>query len=292
MTDLLMTRVGYARVSTTDQDLDIQIARLKAAGCEIVRSETGSGGSRTGRTELETIMQFLRAGDELVVLRLDRLGRSTRDVLNLVHELEEKGASLRILEPEVTTAGTMGRMVITILGMVADMELKFIKDRQRAGIEAAKIEGAYKGRKKNVDDDEIRRRVAAGASKASVARELKVSRMTVYRALDVPPKTELPEKPPSAAIALHLIIESFNKHGRGRKPARERIEAMLKRDYQMQKTGNCDYTLTITYDREPDGVSLDDEIENLQTEMFNIAESYRCSIEVDIHEIGGDERSW
>lgn len=178
-----MTRVGYARVSTTDQDLDIQVARLKAAGCEIVRSETGSGASRTGRTELETIMQFLRAGDELVVLRLDRLGRSTRDVLNLVHELEEKGASLRVLEPEVTTAGSMGRMVITILGMVADMELKFIKDRQRAGIEAARAEGIYRGRKKNVDDDEIRRRVTEGASKAEVARQLKVSRMTVYRAL-------------------------------------------------------------------------------------------------------------
>lgn len=179
-----MPRVGYARVSTIDQDLDIQITRLHAAGCEIVRSETGSGASRSGRTELETVMQFLRAGDELVVLRLDRLGRSTRDVLNLVHELEEKGASLRVLEPEVTTAGDMGRMVITILGMVADMELKFIKDRQRAGIEAAKAEGSYKGRKKNVDDDEIRRRITAGASKASVARDLKVSRMTVYRALE------------------------------------------------------------------------------------------------------------
>ncbi|UXC93904.1 recombinase family protein (plasmid) [Sphingobium sp. RSMS] len=80
-----MTRVGYARVSTIDQDLDIQVARLKAAGCEILRSETGSGASRTGRTELETIMQFLRADDELVVLRLDRLGRSTRDVLNRHH---------------------------------------------------------------------------------------------------------------------------------------------------------------------------------------------------------------
>lgn len=178
-----MARIGYARVSTTDQDLDIQIGRLKNAGCEIIRSETGSGASRSGRTELETIMQFMHTGDELVVLRLDRLGRSTRDVLNLVHELDEKGASLRILEPEVTTAGDMGRMVITILGMVADMELKFIKDRQRAGIEAAKTEGVYKGRMKNVDDDEIRRRVADGASKAEVARQLKVSRMTVYRAL-------------------------------------------------------------------------------------------------------------
>jgi DNA invertase Pin-like site-specific DNA recombinase len=77
----------------------------------------------------------------------------------------------------------MGRMVITILGMVADMELKFIKDRQSAGIKAAKAEGIYKGRAKSVDDEEIRRRVAKGASKASVARDLKVSRMTVYRAL-------------------------------------------------------------------------------------------------------------
>jgi DNA invertase Pin-like site-specific DNA recombinase len=179
-----MACIGYARVSTTDQDLDIQSARLKAAGCEIIRSETGSGASRKGRSELETIMQFLHAGDELVVLRLDRLGRSTRDVLNLVHELDEKGASLRVLEPEVTTAGSIGRMVVTILGMVADMELKFIKDRQRAGIDAAKAEGVYKGRKKNVDDAEIRRRIAAGTTKAQVARDLNVSRMTVYRALE------------------------------------------------------------------------------------------------------------
>ncbi|AUW46052.1 recombinase family protein [Rhizobium leguminosarum] len=179
-----MARIGYARVSTTDEDLDIQNERLKAAGCEIIRSETGSGASRKGRSELETIMQFLHAGDELVVLRLDRLGRSTRDVLNLVHELDEKGASLRILEPEVTTAGSMGRMVITILGMVADMELKFIKDRQRAGIDAAKADGIYTGRKKNVDDAEIRRRIAAGATKAAVARDLNISRMTVYRALE------------------------------------------------------------------------------------------------------------
>ncbi len=173
-----------ARVSTTDQDLDIQNKRLKDAGCEVIRSETGSSVSRKGRSELETIMQFLRAGDELVVLRLDRLGRSTRDVLNLVHELDEKGAALRVLEPEVTTTGGMGRMVITILDMVADMELVFIKDRQRAGIEAANAEGVYKGRRKNVDDAEIRRRIADGESKAAVARDLKVSRMTVFRALD------------------------------------------------------------------------------------------------------------
>jgi DNA invertase Pin-like site-specific DNA recombinase len=178
-----MTRIGYARVSTADQDLDIQIAKLKAAGCEIVRSETGSGASRIGRAELETVLQFVREGDELVVHRLDRLGRSTRDVLNLVHELDEKGASLCILEPEITTAGDMGRMVITVLGMVADMELKFIKDRQRAGIEAAKTKGVYKGRKKTVDAAAIRKLASEGFNKSQIARDLGVSRMTVYRTL-------------------------------------------------------------------------------------------------------------
>lgn len=178
-----MSRIGYARVSSANQDLDLQVERLNAAGCDVVRSETGSGATRGGRDELATILEFLRAGDELVVHRLDRLGRSTRDVLNLVHELDARGASLRVLEPDITTAGDMGRMVVTILGMVADMELKFIKDRQRAGIEAAKDKGVYKGRKKTVDEDEIRRRAANGDSKAWIARDLGVSRMTVYRAL-------------------------------------------------------------------------------------------------------------
>ncbi|NBB81393.1 MAG: recombinase family protein [Verrucomicrobia bacterium] len=178
-----MPKIGYARVSSSSQDLDIQKAKLKAAGCEVIRSETVSGASRDDRSELATVMEFLREGDELVVHRLDRLGRSTRDVLNLVHELDAKGASLRVLEPEVTTAGDMGRMVITVLGMVADMELKFIRDRQRAGIEAAKDKGVYKGRPKSVDDEEIRRLARVGTPKAQIARDLGVSRMTVYRAL-------------------------------------------------------------------------------------------------------------
>lgn len=179
-----MPRIGYARVSSSSQDLEIQKAELKAAGCEIVRAETGSGASRNGRTELATVLEFLRAGDELVVQRLDRLGRSTRDVLNLVYELDAKEASLRVLEPEVTTAGDMGRMIITVLGMVADMELKFIRDRQRAGIDAAKSKGVYKGRRKSVDDEEIHRLASEGIAKAQIARDLGVSRMTVYRALE------------------------------------------------------------------------------------------------------------
>lgn len=178
-----MARIGYARVSTRDQDLSIQKERLAAAGCEIIRAETASGSSRQGRGELQSIMEFVRQGDELVVHRLDRLGRSTLDVLTLVHELDEKGASLRVLEPEITTTGSMGRMVITILGMVADMELSFIRERQQAGIEAAKKRGAYKGRKKQIDTDEIRQRAGKGDAVTSIARDLNISRMSVYRAL-------------------------------------------------------------------------------------------------------------
>src|SRR3982074_2954196 len=98
-----MPRVGYARVSTIDQDLEVQLAKLKAEGCEVIRSEKVSGGSRDGRAELATILQFLRPGDELVVTRLDRLGRDTRDVLNLIHECEQRGAFVTVLDPHVST---------------------------------------------------------------------------------------------------------------------------------------------------------------------------------------------
>jgi DNA invertase Pin-like site-specific DNA recombinase len=93
-----MPRIGYARVSSSSQDLDIQKAKLKAAGCEVIRSETVSGASRDDRSELATVMEFLREGDELLVHRLDRLGRSTRDVLNLVHDLDAKGGK-RCFDP-------------------------------------------------------------------------------------------------------------------------------------------------------------------------------------------------
>lgn len=117
------------------------------------------------------------------IVDLLRMGRSARDVLNLVHELYARGASLRVLEPEVTTAGDLGRMFITVLGMVADMELKFIRDRQRAGIAAAKGKGVYHGRRKTIDDAEIRRVARQGLPMAQIALDLGISRMTVYRAL-------------------------------------------------------------------------------------------------------------
>jgi DNA invertase Pin-like site-specific DNA recombinase len=178
-----MTIIGYARVSTTDQNHDTQVEKLKAAGATLVRHEKASGKSRDGRTELQTIIDFIHPGDVLMVVKLDRLGRSTRDVLNLVHELDQKGASLRILEPDVNTAGPMGKMVITVLGMVAEMELGFIKERQAAGIAKAKKAGIYKGRPPSIDADEVRKLKDAGMGPAAIAKQLGIGRASVYRVL-------------------------------------------------------------------------------------------------------------
>jgi DNA invertase Pin-like site-specific DNA recombinase len=175
--------IGYARVSTTGQDTATQEAKLKSAGCTLIRTETVSGGSRNGRNELASILDFIRPGDVLIVVKLDRLGRNTRDVLNLVHELEQKGASLKVLEPAIDTGGPMGRMVLTVLGMVAEMELGFIRDRQRAGIDAAKAKGIYKGRPVTFDRARIVSLRKEGMGATEIAKSVGCKRGNVYKTL-------------------------------------------------------------------------------------------------------------
>ena len=178
-----MARIGYARVSSIDQDLEVQLAKLKGEGCDLVRSEKASGGSRDGRTELETIIAFLRPGDEVVVTRLDRLGRDTRDVLNIVHECEERGAFVTVLDPHISTRGEMGHIILTVLGMVAQMERRFIKERQREGIIRAKAAGVYQGGKPRIDRGRVFELSAAGSTPTQIAVAIGCSRMQVYRIL-------------------------------------------------------------------------------------------------------------
>jgi DNA invertase Pin-like site-specific DNA recombinase len=179
-----MATYGYARVSSSDQSTQVQ--RLKAAGCKVVRTEKISGKSREGRDQLAILLEFIGPGDVLVCVKLDRLGRSTRDVLNLVHELGQKGAFLRILEPAISTDGPMGKMVLTVLGMVAEMELGFIKARQRDGIERAKSKGdVYKGRKPTIDPSAVRVLFDEGIGASEIARRLKIGRASVYRVLEL-----------------------------------------------------------------------------------------------------------
>lgn len=172
---------GYARVSTTDQDLSIQETALRAAGCTVVRAEKATGTTREGRSELETLLAFLRPGDTLVVTRIDRLARSLRDLQNIVHELRQRGAHLRTTEQPIDTSTAAGKAFLDMLGVFAEFETNLRKERQLEGIAAAKAKGVYKGRPKSIDAAEIRRLQREGKGPTEIAEVLGIGRASVYR---------------------------------------------------------------------------------------------------------------
>ena len=172
---------GYARVSSIDQDLAIQRAALKAAGCTVIRADKASGTSRKGRGELETMMQFLRSGDTLVVTRIDRLARSVRDLQNIVHELQEKGVHLKATEQPIDTNTAAGKAFLSMLGVFGEFETNLRRERQMEGIQAAKARGVYKGRPRSIDASEIRRLLGEGLGASAVAKRLGIGRASVYR---------------------------------------------------------------------------------------------------------------
>ncbi len=178
-----MATYGYARVSTTDQDLTIQEQALQAAGCTIIRAEKVSGTRRQGRTELALLMEFLREGDTLVVTRIDRLARSVKDLQDIVWELKAKGVNLRATEQPIDTTTAAGKAFVDMLAVFAEFETNLRQERQMEGVTAAKAKGVYKGRVKVIDDNTIRELIQAGQKPSHVARDLGVSRASVYRAM-------------------------------------------------------------------------------------------------------------
>ena len=137
--------IGYARVSTSDQDTAAQSAALKAAGCEVVFREKASGG-RWDRPELHKLLGELRKGDVIVVWKLDHLSRSLRDVLTIMDRVQEKKAGFRSLTEEIDTTTPAGRMMMQMVGAFAEFERAMLKERTHAGLEAARKEGRIGGR--------------------------------------------------------------------------------------------------------------------------------------------------
>jgi len=197
-----MTLFGYARVSTIGQDLEIQEAALRAAGCQTIRSEKKSGSGRGSRTELQILLDFLRAGDTLVVTRIDRLARSMKDLQDIVHELKGRGVSLKATEQPIDTGTAAGKAFLDMLGVFAEFETNLRRERQTEGIEAAKARGVYKGGKPRIDPEDIRRLAAEGVKPAHIARQLGISRGTVYRFMPTP-----------AAVLSDLGDRSLNRSG-------------------------------------------------------------------------------
>lgn len=179
-----MTKIGYARVSTIDQDLEIQETALRAAGCDVVRSEKRSGTTTAGRTELQTVLEFIRPGDVLMITRIDRLARSIGDLQDIVRTLKAKGAALKATEQPIDTGTAAGKAFLDMLGVFSEFETNLRRERQLEGIAKAKAEGVYKGRKPSVDVDQVRALKAQGIGATDIAKRMGVGRASVYRALE------------------------------------------------------------------------------------------------------------
>ncbi len=179
-----MTCYGYARVSSFDQDYSLQEKALRAAGCEIIRAEKASGKSRTERIELNLLLEFMHEGDTLVVTRVDRLARNIKDLQDIVHILKEKKVALKATEQPIDTCSAAGKAFLDMLGVFAEFETNLRRERQLEGIAEAKQRGAYRGRKKSIDTDEVKRlRNEKKLGATEIARELGIGRASVYREL-------------------------------------------------------------------------------------------------------------
>lgn len=178
--------IGYARTSTVDQDagLEAQHRDLRAAGCSKVFSEQLSSVAIV-RPQLEAVLDYLREGDTLVVTKPDRLARSTSDLLGITQRLRKKGVTLRILSMQMDTSTPTGKLMLTMLGAIAEFERDLMLERQREGIAKAKAEGKYKGRAPTARNKaaDVLRLKAEGKTADAIVHELNVSRSSVFRIL-------------------------------------------------------------------------------------------------------------
>jgi DNA invertase Pin-like site-specific DNA recombinase len=194
-------RIGYARVSTIDQNLELQRDALARAGCVQVYEEKASGKSKAGRPELANMMRALRKGDTLIVWRLDRLGRSLVDLVQLVDELALRGVAFESLSEKIDTSTAQGRMFFGFIAAMAQYQRDVISENTKAGLEASKARGRSGGRPAKLDDKAIAEilvlRASPDISMASIAKRYGVSKPTLYNALERAKKKEADKAKPA-----------------------------------------------------------------------------------------------
>ncbi len=183
-----MTLIGYARVSTGGQDLSLQLDALRAIGCSTIFEEHASG-AKAARPELARTLAHLRVGDTLAVWKLDRLGRDLRHLVNVVHELTDRGIGLKVLTgqgAQIDTTTAQGKLVFGIFAALAEFERDLIRERTRAGLNAAAARGRKGGRKPVVTSDKLKRArvmIEQGLNVREAAMRLKVGKTALYAAL-------------------------------------------------------------------------------------------------------------
>lgn len=287
-----MALVGYARVSTIDQNLDIQLEALKSAGCKKIFSEKKSGTSKKDRTALDECMEYIREGDTLVVTRIDRLTRSILDLQTLLHYLKDKEINLKALEQPVDTSNASGKFFLDMLGVFAEFETNLRRERQLEGIERAKREGKYKGRKPTARSkaDEVMGLIKQGYTRTAIAKKLNVGIASVYRILKTHrqnnPEQTIPGSQGAQKIAIvevWLRVENNNKFVRGKNESRRQIEQYCFSAFDMVKKDKdgWDYILKVPYTKDKD---LDKTLYDLMHEAESIADCRNGFTEMSIME--------
>ena len=294
-----MALVGYARVSSIDQDFALQVDALKKAGCKKVFAEKKSGTSKNDRQAFHECMEYIREGDILVVTRVDRLTRSILDLQNLLIDLKNREIHLKALEQPVDTASASGKFFLDILGVFAEFETNLRRERQLEGIERAKKSGVYKGRKPTArnKNNEIIELVNQGYTRKAIAKKLNIGVASVYRVLKAHkaanPDTVVIGSQATKKIAIldvHLIVENNSKFVRGKNESRRRIEETCFSSFDMVKKDKdgYEYTLKIPYETDSE---LEEIIDEMIGEAGYIADLKNGFIEMSFFEPSTD-RSW
>ena len=177
-----MRLFGYARVSTSQQSLDLQIKSLKKEGVKPNRIFTDKAtGANVNRDGLSLLQVKVEEGDVILVKKLDRLGRDTSDMIQLIKQFDEMGVAIRFLDDGISTEGTMGKMVVTILSAVAQAERQRILERTNEGRVEAKAKGVKFGRKRSINRSQLKELIEKGTGASKIAEQMKIGRSTVYK---------------------------------------------------------------------------------------------------------------
>jgi DNA invertase Pin-like site-specific DNA recombinase len=312
-------QIGYARVSTSDQNLDLQKDALQLAGCQKIFTDTASGvkAQRPGLTEA---LQHCRSGDTLVVWKLDRLGRSLSHLVETVRELVERGIGFKSLQESIDTTTSGGKLIFHLFASLAEFERDIIRERTNAGLSAARARGRKGGRPKGVDEKKRKAVISLSKDRERSVKEIceivGISRNTYYKYINYENKVvfsqqsteilqsqlqsediqpllvETSPQPKIMKVNLWLQVENNNKFVRGKSKAREEIERYVLSHYSMEKPNKNDweYILSIPY-------TTEEELENIiYRDIFAEAESHadmrNCFIEVDMNQLDDPERRW
>lgn len=306
-------KIGYARVSTRDQNPALQVDALKAAGCERIYQDVASG-AKTARPALDELLGHLRAGDVLVIWKLDRMGRSLKHLVELVGNLMERKVGLLSLHDPIDTTSAQGRLVFNLFASLAEFERELIRERTQAGLTAARARGRVGGRPKGLSPQAQAAAMAAETlyrerklSVAAIAQKLHVSKSTLYsylrrRGVEIGPYEKSAQQrssPPTAeggdddppkvaTIRLTLRVENNSKFVRGKKRARENIERYCLQEYEAERLPNGEYMLKVPYRSDDD---LDKRMSELLSDIASEADDRHCFSESDAR-MEGTDRQW